>query len=102
LTRNSGGHIAEIPTGKRSGLLTRTATTVGANRAFVLPSACSLNVRKIIEFPMGRVVIFVQVGLLTALTAIQFRAEPGTILTRRLNSGLTSADSGLQLVLEIA
>jgi hypothetical protein len=60
-----------------------------------------------IEFPMGTVVIFlisffVQVGLLTALTAIQFRAEPGTILTRRLNSGLTSADSGLQLVLEIA
>ena len=30
----------------------------------------------------------------TALTAIQFRAEPGTILT--------SADSGLQLDLEIA
>ena len=44
-----------------------------------------------IEFPMGRVVIFlisffVQVGLLTALTAIQFRAEPGTILTRRLKA----------------
>ena len=60
-----------------------------------------------IEFPIGRVVIFfdfifVQVGLLTALTAIQFRAELGTILTRRLNSGLTSADSGLQLDLEIA
>jgi hypothetical protein len=30
-----------------------------------------------------RVSSFVQVDLLTALTAIQFRAEPGTILTRR-------------------
>jgi hypothetical protein len=36
----------------------------------------------------------------TALTAIQFRGESGTILTRALwDSGLTSADSGLQLVL---
>ena len=36
--------------------------------------------------------------MLTALTAIQFRAEPGTILARSLwNSDLTSADSGLQL-----
>jgi hypothetical protein len=36
-----------ISTGERSGLLTHIAATVGANRAFVLPSACSLNVRKI-------------------------------------------------------
>jgi hypothetical protein len=41
--------------------------------------------------------------LLIGLTAIQFRAEPGTILTKRFwKSGLTSADSGLQLDLEIA
>ena len=47
--------------------------------------------------------LIVEVGLLTALTAIQFRAEPGTHPHEALlNSGLTSADSGLQLVLEIA
>jgi hypothetical protein len=59
--------------------------------------------QEIFDFLKCRVVIFfvfilVEVGLLTALTAIQFRAELGTILTRSLwNSGLTSADSGLQL-----
>jgi hypothetical protein len=36
------------------------------------------------------------------LTAIQFRAEPGTILTRRFEQRLTLADSGLQLDPEIA
>ena len=46
---------------------------------------------------------FVEAGLLIVLTAIQFRAEPGTILTRRFGTAaLTSADSGLQLNLEIA
>jgi hypothetical protein len=46
---------------------------------------------------------FIEAGLLIGLTAIQFRAEPGTILTKRFwKSGLTSADSGLQLDLEIA
>jgi hypothetical protein len=50
---------------------------------------------------------FVEAGLLTALTAIQFRAEPGTmflhltILLRKLVDEV-SADSGLQLDLEIA
>jgi hypothetical protein len=40
---------------------------------------------------------------LTALTAIQFRAGPGTIPHEApLNSGLIPADSGLQLDLEIA
>jgi hypothetical protein len=38
-----------------------------------------------------------------ALTAIHFRAELGTILTRRFEEGgLALADSGLQLGLEIA
>jgi hypothetical protein len=37
-------------------------------------------------------------GLLIPLISIQFRAEPGTIPTSRsLSSGLTSADSWLQL-----
>src|SRR6266480_3551209 len=35
--------------------------------------------------------------LLTALTPIQFRAEPGTILTRRFEQRPHFADSGLQL-----
>jgi hypothetical protein len=44
----------------------------------------------------------VQVGLVTALTGIRFRAEPRTTHTRRFEQRLTSADSGLQLDLEIA
>jgi hypothetical protein len=42
-----------------------------------------------IDFPKCRVVIFfcfqflLRLDCLTAFTAIQFRAEPGTILTRR-------------------
>src|SRR5882762_1277332 len=56
--------------------------------------------RSIIVF---RFIFLFRLGLLTALTAIKFPAEPGTILTRRaLKSGLTSADSRLQLDLEIA
>jgi hypothetical protein len=44
-----------------------------------------------------------RIGLLTALTAIQFRAEPGTTLGETsFKKRLTSADSGLQLDLEIA
>jgi len=46
---------------------------------------------------------FIEVGLLTALTAIQFRVETRNHPHEALwNSGLTSADSGLQLDLEIA
>jgi hypothetical protein len=48
---------------------------------------------------------FVKVVLLTELTAIQFRAEPGTIRRRRIHRSkcdLISADSWLQLGLEIA
>jgi hypothetical protein len=42
-------------------------------------------------------------GLLTAFTAIQFRVEPGTTLCETSSrKRLTSADSGLQLDLEIA
>jgi hypothetical protein len=49
----------------------------------------------------GFVLIVFQVGL---LAAIQFHTEPRTTLTARLlaTSDLTSADSGLQLNLEIA
>jgi hypothetical protein len=36
------------------------------------------------------------------LLTAQSRTEPGTILTSRFDSGLRSADSGLQLDLEIA
>jgi hypothetical protein len=40
---------------------------------------------------------------LTALTASQFRAEPGTIVARPSEKfGLIPADSGIQLDLEIA
>jgi hypothetical protein len=56
-----------------------------------------------VELSFLLISFFVPSGLLTALTAIQFRAEPGTTLTRRFGiSGLISADSGLQLDLEIA
>jgi hypothetical protein len=57
-----------------------------------------------IDFLKCRVVIFfVYVGLLTALTAIQLRVEPGTISRGASKKcDLTSADSGFQLDLEIA
>jgi hypothetical protein len=43
------------------------------------------------------------VGLLTALTAIQFRPESGTVLGETLSrSDSLRADSGFQLDLEIA
>jgi hypothetical protein len=46
---------------------------------------------------------FAEVGLLTALTAIQFRVETRSHPHEALwNGDLTSADSGLQLDLEIA
>jgi hypothetical protein len=49
------------------------------------------------------VFIFVETGLLIVLIAIQFRAEAGTILTRRFGrSLLTSADSGSSWIWGIA
>jgi hypothetical protein len=60
---------------------------------------------RLIDFFKCRVVIFCffEVGLLIVLTAIQFRAEPGTNPHEALlNNSLTSADSGLQFDLEIA
>ena len=46
---------------------------------------------------------FIEAGLLNCFNCNQFRPEPGTILTRRYKeAGLPSANSGLQLDLEIA
>ncbi|PYJ72809.1 MAG: hypothetical protein DME75_03445 [Verrucomicrobia bacterium] len=46
---------------------------------------------------------FVEVGLLTALTAIQFRAEPGTVLMRRFSAAASlRLTRGFQLDLAIA